>query len=80
VFVAVVTVAAHLASATLAETAQPVLTIGMCSRNLAAALAPMAQIEPDPRAIVMIAIAVPITLAASILAARRLTPRRAGFA
>jgi BASS family bile acid:Na+ symporter len=80
VFVAVVTVAAHLASTTLAETAQPVLTIGMCSRNLAAALAPMAQIEPDPRAIVMIAIAVPITLAASILAARRLTPRRAGFA
>jgi BASS family bile acid:Na+ symporter len=79
-FVATVTLAAHLAGAALPPGAQPVLTLGMCSRNLAAALAPLAQIEPDPRAMVMIAIAVPITLAASIVAARRLTPRRAGFA
>ena len=80
VFVALVTLVAHLAGAALPEHAQPVLTLGMCSRNLAAALAPLAAIEPDPRAMVMIAIAVPVTLACSIIAARRLTPRHAGFA
>jgi BASS family bile acid:Na+ symporter len=79
-FVALVTVLAHLAGIGLTESAQTVLTLGMCSRNLGAALASLAEIEPDPRAMVMIAIAVPVTLACSIAAARWLAPRRAGFA
>jgi BASS family bile acid:Na+ symporter len=80
VFVALVTLLAHAAGAGLSDSAQTVLTLGMCSRNLGAALAPLAEIEPDPRAMVMIAIAAPVTLACSIAAARWLAPRRAGFA
>ena len=80
VFVGLVTLLAHIAGAGLPASAQTVLTLGMCSRNLGAALAPLAQIEPDPRAMVMIAVAMPVTLACSIVAARWLAPQRAGFA
>jgi BASS family bile acid:Na+ symporter len=72
VFVAVVTLASYAAGAVLAEPARIVVTLGICSRNLGAALAPLPLIEPDPRALVMIALAVPITLGASIAVARRL--------
>jgi bile acid:Na+ symporter, BASS family len=47
-----------------------VLTLGMCSRNLGAALAPVMAIEPDPRAMVMLAIAIPVTVGISALTAR----------
>ena len=80
VFIGLVTLLAHLAGAGLSESAQTAITLGMCSRNLGAALASLAQIEPDPRAMVMIAIAMPVTLACSMVAARWLAPPRAGFA
>jgi len=79
-FVAIVTGVAHAVTRAMARPVHTVVTLGMCSRNLAAALAPIGLIEPDPRAIVMIALAVPVTLAASILVVRRLTPSTAGSA
>ena len=80
IFIGLVTVLAHLAGAGLSDSAQTVITLGMCSRNLGAALSPLATIEPDPRALVMIAIAIPVTLGCSIVAARWLARPRAGFA
>ena len=78
VFVAVVTALAHAAGAGLRSEQRNVLTLGICSRNLGAALAPLGAIEQDPRAIVMIALAVPITLACSIVTARWLARRPRG--
>jgi BASS family bile acid:Na+ symporter len=76
VFVAAVTLLAHAAGRVLRDDQRSVLTIGMCTRNLGAALAPLAAVERDARAIVMIAIAAPVTLAASALAARWLARRK----
>ena len=76
VFVAAVTLIAYVAAAGLPPAAKTVMTIGMCSRNLGAALAPLAMIESDPRAIVMIAIAAPITVAGSLATARWLAGQR----
>jgi len=75
VFVAVVTVVAHLAGAALSAPQRVVVTVGMSTRNIGAALAPLAAIERDPRAIVMIAIAVPVTLVAAAVTARLLARR-----
>jgi BASS family bile acid:Na+ symporter len=75
VFVAVVTVVADLAGAALHAPQRGVLTVGMSTRNIGAALAPLAAIERDPRAVVMIAIAVPVTLAAAAITARVLARR-----
>ena len=69
-FVAVSTVVAYLTGTALPRGERIVLTIGMCTRNLGAALAPISVIEPDPRAIVMIAIAAPVTVIMSALLAR----------
>jgi BASS family bile acid:Na+ symporter len=69
-FVAVVTSATHLAASGLPPEQRSVLTIGMCTRNLGAALAPLGALESDPRAVVMIAIAAPVTLAMSGMTAR----------
>jgi BASS family bile acid:Na+ symporter len=80
VFVAAVTGAAYAGGAVLPPGARRVLTLGMCSRNLGAALAPLALIESDPRAMVMIAIAAPVTLAGSIVTARWLALRRTSVA
>jgi BASS family bile acid:Na+ symporter len=76
VFVAGITVAAHLSGAGLADRQRSVLTIGVCTRNLGAALAPLSAVDADPGSLVMIAIAAPVTLVMSSLAARWLTPRR----
>ena len=46
-----------------------VLSLGACSRNLSAALALLVIAPTDPRAMVMVALAVPITLAVTYLAA-----------
>jgi BASS family bile acid:Na+ symporter len=72
VFVGIVTLVSHLCGAGLAEAQRKALTIGMCTRNLGAALAPAAVIDPDRRVIVMIVIAVPVTLVVGALTARRL--------
>lgn len=74
-FVAVVTLVSDLAGAALGATQRNVLTVGMSTRNIGAALAPLSAIEPDARAVVMIAIAVPMTLAAAAVAARLLAQR-----
>jgi BASS family bile acid:Na+ symporter len=49
--------------------------VGISTRNIGAALAPLAAIDSDPRAVVMVAIAVPLTLAAAAVAARVLAQR-----
>jgi len=74
-FVAAVTLVADLAGAALGAPQRNVLTVGMSTRNIGAALAPLSAIEPDPRAVVMIAIAVPVTLGAAAVAARLLRQR-----
>jgi BASS family bile acid:Na+ symporter len=70
IFVAGLTLLVHQLGAVLPDAQRSVLTIGLSTRNLGAALAPLAAIEPDPRAIVMVAIAVPVTLAAAAVAVR----------
>ncbi len=52
-----------------------VLSLGACTRNLGAALAPLLVAPPDPRAMVMVALAVPITLGVTYLAAGWLSKR-----
>lgn len=49
-----------------------VLSLGPGTRNLGAALAPLLVTPPDPRTMVMVALAVPITLGITFLAAARL--------
>jgi BASS family bile acid:Na+ symporter len=72
VFVAAITALAHLLGAGLRADQRSVLTLGTCARNLGAALAPLAAIERDPRALVMIAIGAPVTIVLSVITARRL--------
>jgi BASS family bile acid:Na+ symporter len=79
-FVGLVTIAADLLGSGLPEARRSVLTLGLCTRNLGAALAPLAAIDFDPRAVVMIAIAVPVTIGASAFAARRLASRARALA
>jgi BASS family bile acid:Na+ symporter len=74
-FVAAVTVGADWIGAGLPHGQRTVLTIGLSTRNLGAALAPLAALDADPRAIVMIAIAVPLTMLASAAAAHVLARR-----
>jgi BASS family bile acid:Na+ symporter len=74
-FVAGVTLGADWIGAGLPHGQRTVLTIGLSTRNLGAALAPLAAVNPDPRAIVMVAIAVPMTFLASAAAARVLARR-----
>jgi BASS family bile acid:Na+ symporter len=69
-FVVIVTLLAQAAGVGLRDEQRSVVTLGMCSRNLGAALAPLAAVERDPRALVMVVVAVPVTLLASLLAAR----------
>lgn len=47
-----------------------VVCLGACTRNLGAALAPLLVADPDPRTTVMVALGVPLTLAATWLASR----------
>jgi BASS family bile acid:Na+ symporter len=69
-FLLAITSAAYSLGGGLTEAQRSVLTIGVCSRNLGAALAPLVAVEADPRAIVMIAISVPVTLIIGIATAR----------
>jgi BASS family bile acid:Na+ symporter len=76
-FITAVTAGADWLGAGLPHGQRSVLTIGLSTRNLGAALAPLAAVDPDPRAIVMIALAVPLTVAASAVVARMLAWRAA---
>ncbi len=71
-FVAGVTLVAYLLGADLPDEQRNVLTIGMCTRSLGAALAPAAAIDPDRRVIVMIVISVPIILVVAAVTVRML--------
>ena len=76
IFLVAVTVVADLAGAGLPLTQRGALTIGIGTRNLGAALAPAAMIDPDRRVIVLIVIAAPLTLAVAAVAARALARRQ----
>jgi len=75
VFLAVITVATHLLGAGLADEQRTVLTLGVSTRNLGAALAPLAVSNYDQRAIVVIAIAGPLALIVAAVTARWLERR-----
>lgn len=82
VFVSLVTLLAHGLGRGLRDDQRNVLTLGMCSRNLGVALAPLMAIESDTRSMVMVAIAAPVTLVISAVTARWLArePPRAARA
>jgi BASS family bile acid:Na+ symporter len=75
-FIGLVTVAAERLGSSLPDDQQSVLTLGVCTRNLGAALAPLAAIDPDPRTVVMIAIGGPVTVILSWFTARWLARSR----
>ncbi len=68
-FVGVVTLATHRLGFGLKQQQRSVLTIGMCTPNLGAAIAPLMTIKADSRSIVMVALGIPVTLIFSFLAA-----------
>ena len=62
-------------SAGMPASQRSVLSLGACSHNLGAALAPLLVTPPDSRAMVMVALAVPVTLGVTYLAAGWLSNR-----
>jgi bile acid:Na+ symporter, BASS family len=72
VFIAAITLLAHACGSGLPYGQRSVLTLGVSTRNLGAALAPLVAADADSRSILMIVVAVPVTLAASAITARRL--------
>jgi len=75
VFLVALGLAAHVLGGGLSDRQRSVVTIGVCTRNLGAALAPLTAVDGDPRAIVMIAIGAPVTIAVSAIVARWLGRR-----
>ena len=69
-FVGVVTLATDRLGFGLKQGQKIVLTIGMCTRNIGAAIAPLMTIKADSRSVVMVALGIPVTLIFSFLAAR----------
>jgi len=65
----------HALGAGMPACRRSVLSLGACSRNLGAALALLLVTPADPRAMVMVALAVPITLGVTYLAAGWLSNR-----
>jgi predicted Na+-dependent transporter len=65
----------HALGAGMPAFQRSVLSLGACSRNLGAALALLLVTPADPRALVMVALAVPITLGVTYLAAGWLSNR-----
>ena len=65
----------HALGAGMPACQRSVLSLGACSRNLGAALALLLVTPADPRAMVMVALAVPITLGVTYLAAGWLSNR-----
>jgi BASS family bile acid:Na+ symporter len=64
------TVGAWYLSFALPAAQRSVVSLGVCTRNLGAALSPLLVVEPDPRTTVMVAMGVPITLIVTYVAAR----------
>jgi BASS family bile acid:Na+ symporter len=69
-FVGVVTLATDRLGFGLEQGQRSVLTIGMSTRNLGAAIAPLMAIKADSRSVVMVALGIPVTMIFSFLAAR----------
>ena len=69
VFLVAIAVAVHLLGRGLDAPQRVTLTLCACTRNLGAALAPLVAAGGDPRAVVMVAIAVPATIVVGIVAA-----------
>jgi bile acid:Na+ symporter, BASS family len=70
-FVGVVTLATDKLGFGLKQGQRSVLTIGMFTRNLGAAIAPLMAIRADSRSVVVVALGIPVTLIFSFLVARR---------
>ena len=69
---------AYALSAGMPRAQRSVLSLGACTRNLGAALAPLLVGPTNSRTMVMVALAVPITLGVTFLAAGRLAPPAVG--
>jgi BASS family bile acid:Na+ symporter len=67
-FAIVVTVASYHSSIGLKRGQRRVVALGTCTRNLGAALAPLVDVTADPRATVMVALGIPITLIVTFVA------------
>jgi BASS family bile acid:Na+ symporter len=65
-----VTVGAYVLGVGLKPEQRCVVSLGVCTRNLGAALAPLLAVSSDPRTTVMVAMGVPITLIVTFIAAR----------
>jgi BASS family bile acid:Na+ symporter len=63
-------VGGYLLAIGLPPARRSVVSLGGCTRNLGAALAPLLVTDPDPRTTVMVALGVPLTLGATWLASR----------
>ena len=63
-------VGGYLLAAGLPPARRSVVSLGACTRNLGAALAPLLVADPDPRTTVMVALGVPVTLGATWVASR----------
>ncbi len=71
IFYAVVTVCSYALAFRLPQTQKSVLSLGVCTRNLGAAFAPLFAVsDVDERAIVMVALGVPLQTIAAVVAAR----------
>ncbi len=78
IFFAVATSASYFLSGALPERERSVLALGMSTRNLGAAFAPLVAIANiDQRAIAMVALGVPLQIIVSLLAARWIGVRAA---
>lgn len=69
-FAIAVTIGSYALSAGLKPEQRSVVSLGVCTRNLGAAFAPLLAVSSDPRTTVMVALGVPITLIVTFLAAR----------
>jgi BASS family bile acid:Na+ symporter len=73
-FYTIVTAAAYGSAFRLPHSQRSVLTLGICTRNIGAAFAPLIAVSgTDQRAVVMVALAVPLTVVYAALIARGLT-------
>lgn len=71
-FLLAITIVTHVLGSPLRGDQRSVVTLGICTRNLGAALAPISAVAEDDRGVVMIAIGAIATLVWSAIVARRL--------
>lgn len=75
-FLGLTTAGAYVLARDLPESQRSVLALGLCTRNIGAAAAPLyAAAGIDRRAVVMVALAVPTTVVSSVIATRWLARR-----